>query len=162
MYSSLLYVCSIPFPILPSFSFFPFFKNFHVGVIVDSHAVVRNHKEGSLVPFTKYLPMETSRKAMVQHHNQDTDIGSPLTLFRFPRFYLHLFVCVLNSTQFITLWICMCTATIKVTVQVQHKFVLPFYDHTLPVSTPLNPYPNLWQLNSPPFVKCVISQMLYK
>lgn len=75
VYSSLLYVCSIPFPILPSFSFFPFFKNFHVGVIVDSHAVVRNHKEGSLVPFTKYLPMETSRKAMVQHHNQDTDIG---------------------------------------------------------------------------------------
>ena len=53
----------IPFPILPSFPFFPFVKNFHFGIIVDSHAVVRNHKEGSLVPFTKYLPIETSCRA---------------------------------------------------------------------------------------------------
>ena len=38
-------------------------------IVVDSNAVVRNHKEGSHVHFTKYFPM-------VEHYNQDININT--------------------------------------------------------------------------------------
>lgn len=38
---------------------------------VNSHTVIRNNTERSHILFTQFLPVVTSCKTTVQHHNQD-------------------------------------------------------------------------------------------
>lgn len=46
--------------------FMYFFKSY-----VDSHAVIRNNTERPHILFTQFLPVATSCKTIIQHHNQD-------------------------------------------------------------------------------------------
>ena len=46
---------------------------------MDSYALVRNNTENNTencTLITQFLPMVTSSKTMVQHHNEDIDIGT--------------------------------------------------------------------------------------
>lgn len=44
--------------------------------MVDTHAITKNHIEGSHVPFGQVPPMVLSYKATTQYHNEDTDINT--------------------------------------------------------------------------------------
>ena len=78
-----------------------------------------------------------------------------ISCFIFTDFYVY----VLSSTQFIT-YVGLCVHHhIQGICSIPIQICATFYDHTLLISIP-NTIPNLWQLICPPFVKCVINEII--
>ena len=63
-------------------------------VIVDSHAVVRNHIKRSCVHLAQFSPMYILQNYRIISQPGCWHWNNPQTLFRFPEFYLCVCVCV--------------------------------------------------------------------
>lgn len=75
----------------PQLFLFLFFFNWtlYFEIIVESHAIVRNHAVIHHAYFTQFPKVGTANKTVVQYHNHGTNTAhEPLILPRYPQLYL--------------------------------------------------------------------------
>ena len=128
--------------LLTSHFFFLFINWKFYEIIIDSHAVVRNNTERSLVYFAQFPPMVTFCKTTVNYRNQDIDVNTIHWFYsEFPTLPVLISVCVC-SIDFINRFKYLASQPRYWTLPTPQKsLLLPFYNHTRAPPTSAPPCP---------------------